>query len=319
MNIFFPLFVFLSFQHTNNLQESSRKSDLEGNGLKGRIKQVKENVYKAEDKLGVIVQGEKLSSPLSQNYIAKYDSRGNTIEWLQDDRVNDNERNHKFTYQYDEQGNKLERKGYKFDGTLDAKWTYKYDKKGILLEENIYSPEGVLQITTKSTYNENGNKIEESSVYSNGSLNNKELFKYDEKGNLIELNRNSPWDSLNFKGAYCCKVYHYTYDDKSIKTSGTGYDSKGNISFISKFDSRKNLIESNSYNKVDNKNIEYKTVYKYDDKRNVVEEKYDSSDGSFQGRIFFKYDYDKQNNWIKKIELESDIPKSITIREITYF
>ena len=59
--------------------------------------------------------------------------------------------------------------------------------------------------------------------------------------------------------------------------------------------------------------------YKYDEKGNKIEENRYESDGSLDNKWTYKYEFDKQGNWIKRIDFENKIAKFILEREYEYY
>lgn len=77
----------------------------------------------------------------------------------------------------------IEKSTYNADGTLYNKFTYMYDDKGNKIQSNKYSSDGSLsllfcKITYK--YDENGNEIESNLYHSGDILDSKYTYKYDE-------------------------------------------------------------------------------------------------------------------------------------------
>src|SRR5690554_1197246 len=138
----------------------------------------------------------------------------------------------------------------------------------------------------QTKYNEKGNQIETNWYNSDGSLNSKIIYKYDEKGNQIEQNEYNSDGSLNSK-------IIYKYDEKGNQIEQNGYNSDGSL-----------------YSKI---------IYKYDEKRNKIEENLYNSDGSLDRKLTSNYEYDKQGNWIKRIDYTDEIPKFILEREYEYY
>ena len=132
-------------------------------------------------------------------------------------------------------------------------------------------------------YNEKGNKIEDNFYDSDGNLSSKDTYEYDEKGNNIEKNNYDSDGSLNSKTTY-------KYDKKGNKIEDNSYDSDGSL---------------NS-----------KTTYKYDEKGNMIEY---NTDGRFGEKYTYKYEYDKNNNWIQQVTYEDNKPIQITERIIEYY
>ena len=111
-------------------------------------------------------------------------------------------------------------------------------------------------------------------------------MKYDKKGNNIETNSYNSDGSLGFK-------YIYKYDEKGNKIEVNIYDSDGNLNF--------------------------RWIYKYDEKGNMIEDNKYWFDANLADVITYKYEFDKKDNWIKKIEYRDNHPETITEREIEYY
>ena len=167
-----------------------------------------------------------------------------------------------------------------------------YDKDGNKTEWNRYNLDGSLDKKSTYKYDEKGNRIEKNSYNSDGSystVNNfdgKSTYKYDEKGNITERVLRS--DSAQEKRKYTSK-----YDEKGNKIENNRYNSDGSLSFkyTSKYDEKGNKIENNEYN----------------------------SDGSLDKKKTYEYEYDKQGNWIKRIEFTNGIPEYILERQYEYY
>jgi hypothetical protein len=194
----------------------------------------------------------------------------------------------KYTNKYDDKGNKIEKSLYNRAGSLDSKETYKYDydDKGNKIKVNIYDAEGDLSLWSVKCTN-----------------------KYDDKGNLIEQN------VYNAVSGILYRVETYKYDDK-------GYMIEKNIGdkCTNKYDDKGNLIEQNVYN-VDG-TLDDKYTYKYDDKGNEIERNFynGNADGvSFVIQRTYKYEFDKNKNWIKKISLDNQSPENIEERKYEYY
>ena len=88
---------------------------------------------------------------------------------------------------------------------------------------------------------------------------------------------------------------------------------------IYKFNNKGNLIESNRY---DSKgNFSWKYNYKYDNRGNKI---YECSSNSIGENYIdypykFTYEFDDIGNWIKKIEYRNNIPSIIYERDIEYY
>ena len=109
---------------------------------------------------------------------------------------------------------------------------------------------------------------------------------YDKKGNIIE------WNSYNSDGRLQYK-YTYKYDKKGNKIEFNSYDSDGRLGG--------------------------KYTYKYDEKGNKIEENSYDSDGRLDPKWTYKYEFDKQGNWINRIDFKNAIPTNFVEREYEYY
>ena len=178
-----------------------------------------------------------------------------------------------------------------------------YSKKGNLTEKSQHNSDGSLNKKWIGNFNEKGNRIGRSLYNSDGSLEEKSVFKYDEKENLIETSQYNPDGSLNQKQVN-------KYDKKGNLIEARKYDSDGvfGSEWIFRYDKKGNRIEESLYNS--DGSLKYKWAFKYDKNGNVIEE---------NSHTTYKYEFDKKNNWIKKITYKNSIPQKITVREIEYY
>ena len=137
-------------------------------------------------------------------------------------------------------------------------------------------------------------------------------IKYDEKGNEIEYNGYNSDGSLDFK-------YTYKYDEKRNKIEENSYHSDGSLArkWTYKYNEKGNKIEGNEYNS--DGSLDSKWTNKYDEKGNEIEYNGYNSDGSLNSKKTYKYQFDKQGNWIKRIEFTNGIPEYILERQYEYY
>lgn len=188
---------------------------------------------------------------------------------------------HVFNYDYDNQNNLSEETWLNSDNSFRLKIKYKYDDKNNLTEKCDVLANGFTKKEIYS-YNEMG-VIINSNIQNSNSENN---CKYDEKGNILEENR---------------------YDHTGKLTDNLKY----------KYDLNGNKIERTWLRPA--WDISAKSSYEYNENDLFIKETIYNKDGSISSIIQFVYEYDKNRNWIKKIELKDNEPKFITIREIDYF
>ncbi len=76
-------------------------------------------------------------------------------------------------------------------------------------------------------------------------------------------------------------------------------------------------IENYIYSNEDK--LEKKNTYIYDSQNNVIEESCFDSVNALLYKTEYKYEYDSQNNWIKKIKISEGKAISVVERKIEYF
>ena len=84
-----------------------------------------------------------------------------------------------------------------------------------------------------------------------------------------------------------------------------------------KYNEKGNQVESNRYNS--DGSLIGKRTYKYDEKGNKIESNWYNSDGSLDSKTTRKYEFDKQGNWLMRIDSEDEIPNFILEREYEYY
>ena len=265
-----------------------KENDWVKSGLKGQVKTYTEFSYKAEKRFGKIEKG-KLDKRIDvfHDFKKTYNEKGHQVQYDQYD--SDGSLEAKSTYKYDENGNRIVINSYEPDGSLYSKKTFKYDNKGVRIESNRYNKDGSLKEKTTYKYDKKGNKIESNTYKSDGSMYEKKTYKYDDKGNKIETNKYSANGDLNYR-------WKYKYDEKGNKIESKMYRSK-------MFGSTMNLIDTD----------------KYDEKGNKVETKKYDPYGNLKIRLTYKYEYDEQLNWVKRIEFENKTPAYILERDFEYY
>ena len=112
------------------------------------------------------------------------------------------------------------------------------------------------------------------------------VFDFDKEGNLTD------WDINDSKGFLDSKTLTKK-NKEGIEVEMIGYNSDGSL--------------------------DYKYTFSLDDKGSIVESNIFISDGSLDYKSSDKYQLDENNNWIKRIEYNNEIPKYITERTIEYY
>jgi hypothetical protein len=278
--IFLPLFLFCFSWNEKNDDVREKKTDVEKDGLNGKVKQVTLNCFYVNEKSGEIIKEKKCDD---NNYSVVYDVKGKKIELT-----------------------------VHSSGWRNEKRVFKYNTKGTLSELHLFDADNNLLSKFIDNCDENGNKIESNLYDTDNNLINRQTYKYDDKGNEIEHNEYNSKNILILK-----HIYKYDVEGNQIESSA--YTPVGNFENknINKYDDKRNRIETNSYNAEGI--IESKGTWKYDEKNNPIEENWYNQQGILNSKYIYNYVYDQKGNWLKKMEFEKDIPKRIIIKEIMYF
>ena len=200
---FIVLVLFILFQNSYAQQSTQKETDVELDGLKSNVKQVKQEMYAATIENDVLVQGARVFSS-DENYLIKYDINMNRTERKQcsyDGRLlpdviyeyngggklfkeshfqQDSSLFYRLTYKYDTMGNMIEVE-FLNDNLNTNVYKLKYDGKGNMIKGDNYKVDGDLSYFTYK-YDNNANKIEEKGYGSNGRLVTSYTYKYDSKG-----------------------------------------------------------------------------------------------------------------------------------------
>lgn len=244
----------------NNLGNDS-KTDLEEQNLNGKVKRVIEDSYYVEYKFGEPQKGVRNS----QKYFL-FNEKGQLI---QERHINYLEG---VVYSetintYNDKGLELERSTFNSKGELNFRYSYQYDEKGNKTNEISYDSDN--KIDNNKIFDEKGNKIEETYYDSKGKLESRTANKYDEKGNMIEKEY-FELDKLMEREKY---VYKYDSKGNKIEVEGSLYDSEGELKDrmknINKYDRKGNVIEEIRYDLSGDLNNKF--TYKYDKNDNEIE------------------------------------------------
>ena len=227
-----------------------------------------------------------------------------------------------------------------------SKTTYSYNKNNNLINVNSYDSLKNVIWQRIYVYKKKGKLSQREDICSDRSCYEKEIYKYIDNATYVYF--------YDIDG----KLKYYTSDSrlKNIKTQ-TSYSSDGEIWYKRQyeFDKKGKIIrysiqnnESTIYRYDDKGNLieEFfpndfrKRTYKYDDRGYLSEHAWQSYDADYKvtytycvagllmeenhykNEILYNrtiYKYDKKDNWIEKIEYESDNRMKITKRKIDYY
>jgi hypothetical protein len=222
--------------------------------------------------------------------------------------------------EYDGSNNLLKSTLYTEDGTALPDCEYEYYDSGKLKSETSYY-KGVKDQYCE--YDENGNETLIIYYDDNGVDEDKTIYEYDQNGNKIK-------ETITYKDYEEISTYEYDSDNNLIHkvhyedgniSYDTTYDSYGNEtrdisygeygsdwSYVNEYDSNGNLIKYTSY-KTDNLDEpKYYDIYTYDANNNrILCESYRAGSDSPTQIIEYEYEYDADNNLIRKLTKYDDI------------
>lgn len=309
-SIFAQEFEFSGIQPTfPSLEPNSAKKD----GLSGKVKQIKDERSKAQEKLGTIIPGER--DLYFEKKMRKYDDKGNRIETIfYDDTYNGVRK--KWTYKYDDKENLTETIVYGPDGNLYERWTFKHDDNENITETMWYGQDGKYQKWI-CKYDNKGNKIEKIG-YLGGELVDikwEYYYTFNGKGNKIEET-----GYVIFSYSEALLVYKKNYDENGNKIEENHFKPDGGLFSKQsvKYDNKSNPVEINIYYSDDLEGTGI-TINKYDDKNNLIESREFNADGSLKKKETFRYDTDSHGNWIGKWNYVNGSLISVNVRDIIYY
>lgn len=276
------LFIPISFVLFSFTDGKKKKTDVEDEGLKGKVKSVRVyRYYSIDDKTFSINHLTMSKTDSSYHLKVNYDEKGNLLGW------EGNKGEKLLTITFNKSGYRYTATKFNTDGIRTYLDSFFYDTKGNMIEDKGFAYRGdtlLLACKNKYEFDSKGNMTKMFSYASTNEIGDKWLYKYDANGNQTEQTEYSP------KGIFLQKRI-YKYDDK------------GNVS------------ETSFYGD----SLIFKNVYKYNDKGFVIEELHYSSDKIIDQHYFYKYEYDEKGNVIKKICPDNLEQTPLTIRVIEYY
>jgi hypothetical protein len=178
---------------------------------------------------------------------------------------------------------------FKFDinGNLNQRIAFKDASKDTLNILNII-------------YNKDGNFLKQTTCSTNGRIFTTWIYQYDERKNLIEKTEYESDTALWSKS-----TYKYDSNNIQIRHTRTNFPIKGreasSISYLSIFDASGNKIEEKCYR---NDALYSRTIFKYDEYKNVIESINIDNGNRYYGKTTYKYDENK--NIIEEINFNND-------------
>lgn len=343
----------LSLAQNNNVVPA-----LEEEHLNGRVQQVVSTRYEAAIRGGEIVPIAKLES-VEEDYILSFDTNGNKVQeqyydpdgkigavysynYSEDNKllqINYQNRlaqdvNCETAYEYDEQNKLLAQISTCGNTTLNTSTYYQYNSEGLLIKTAQYDGRQKLDREILCEYNQqqqilrttylfpqdstanyyltcrydNKRLAEKTEYYANGAVHTIET--YDRAERLISVVQ------YQEDGKVLDKLVHQ-YNANGCVVQTTVFDADGKMQrFVSyEYDKKKRIVKTNLNYPIDKK--KYCISYTYATNGNLSSEV--NEDIANNRTTTYKYVYDRQNNWVKKITFEDKKPKDIIIRTISYY
>lgn len=194
--------------------------------------------------------------------------------------------------------------------------------------------EEIIHSNSLSEFNQEGRLKAISSFSAEGELFRKIINEdttsnwYDGKGNLQMVMKVNDLDfpteiDLLLPGGDLIGKVKLKYDSDNQLIEEKTYNEEGELIESNEFKYKNGLVyQKTSYVKQNRSmfNDEFKELietYEYNEFKDVSKTK--KNRNSLTKEFFYKYEYDSNNNWIKRIQFEEDKPVFIVEREIHYF
>jgi len=207
----------------------------------------------------------KSNGKISTKLLYKYDDKNNKIEYQKFQKFEDKpdiELTYKQNFTYDDKGNKKLEVG--FDGIINYRIEFNYLPDGKLKGITKFNPDNSVAEKWESTFNGN---IQTINVFKRGTILDYSLIKKtDSKNNIIEETRNDA------KGKEQSRIITEYDANNNISSTSEYYSGKLSKKFAYLYNKKNQLIEIDLENPDGSKTL-FK-AYKYDDKGNVIEEKW---------------------------------------------
>lgn len=285
------------------------RTDIEKEGLKGKVKSVNQTEYNGQKPSGVLVKREVLGYNDT-----KYDEYGYAVENRA--RRYDEEMNYEIatTYvnKYNTDGKRVEWCAYNDKDTLLVQHIYKYNSKGDIIEHAVYKPKGRLNLKYKFEYDSKRNIVNSYTYNSYETITNHYTFDYDKNGNMVESNGYYDAESRS-------STLIYKYDEKGniveqIFFNSIVHEEATQTRWKNIYDEKGNLTEAYLLSPMDS--FEKKYLYKHNAKGDITEEYVADYVNDTEVTQQYEYKYDKHGNWIQIVTATSSKETSIPYIEI---
>ena len=251
--------------------------------LRGKVKSLRDYSYKGIDKFGEISKGER---QFEEGFV-RYPNNPPAGGYLA----------------FNTEGNFDETIEYDIKENIEFKVVYSYNEKGRITEKKVNHSNNTLKYKYVFKYDNNGYLIDESIYLKDGSLSKKKVYDNQEERNKIFVN------TFFVKGELSSSA-EFEYNDEGylIKEVFNDYG----VSVVRHnyyYNNKGYLIKRNQKITSENRDMDFDNNFNYNENGDMIESGYTS----------YKYEYDSQNNWIKRIEFNGGFPEFIVERKIEYY
>ncbi len=280
ISILFPLLIFSQQRIRLN------SNDIERYHLKGKVKSLKYFVYDVKYLNDSVYEIKIEDFIVPKNYKIEFNKNGYITKKTEYRSKNDSLiKKGVWLYEYD--NNKIKNEIYYWNNNSKdtSKWTYNYPNKNttLITQQSTMSPKLMYY-----SYQQNKNKEYYKSANADSSFIRRTLNVYDKKNRIIRIEK---YDNLDYIQDIVLKSYSDSLNPYPKIT----------ISSYTKYDAPFSIIKYifNSNNDI----IEYDSLINSDNKKNIIE-----------------YKYDTQGNWLEKTE-KGGTGKIYKVyrREFTYY
>lgn len=279
----------------------NNKTDLQKRNLRGNVKVLQTLAFEVIEIFGSISKDKRRNSKYESDATTTFSRDGNIIETTL--FAADGSRSSRTIFKYNNKREIIEKK------TKWEKRFYKYDTKGSMIEEVWDNRDNKFDKIIIYLYDSDGKMIESKSYDFSKNLLSKSFFEYNHNGNVASINWYNKYNLIN-------KTI-FKYDNKKNKIATNSFYPDGILQSVNKYNIEGKILENHAYHQ-DSAAL-FKYFYKYNFQGDLVEIKYYKADAKLDYLETYEYEYDKEHNWIRKVEYKNNIAKVLFERKIEYY
>jgi YD repeat-containing protein len=277
--IVFSIFLLISLPGCT----AKKKTDLQNLSLQGKVKQMIELQYYAEERFGKIEKGDAYRQD-GWDMVMDFNERGYYSKIIYVDSYG---KDVGYTdYLYNDKNELFAEQNYNAEGGFSNKHDYSYDEKGRVTQVVILNSIDGLRGSKLINYDDKDNQVTESDYNARGKLLRKEVRKLDKSGLPVET-----------------RIYNA--EDNLVNYRKEKFDEKGLRNELTVFSPDEKVL--------------MKVFFKYDQKENLILQEGVDDLGQAFLPMRYEYEFDKQGNWIKRVEYVGSKPTFVLERQFEYY